>query len=313
MFGSMFKKLHLVALAIYCLPAFGQTATHSVQNGEGKDLAHRLMDRTDSLAIVHANWNTHKIARKSKLYTFHFTAKKLFAANQYISFIEVKKSKRAPAFSIANEPKIKKTTGTFGEEHQAVAAINGTFFDVANGGSVDFIKIDGIVTNQNVLTKQGKRARHQEAAIVIDNGFINLKTWDQAPNWENTLAEKDVMVSGPMLFLNGLNQELDTTSFTRARHPRTAIGLKANGNVILLTVDGRQENSAGMSLPELCKTMRWLGCTSAINLDGGGSTTLWVAGYGDNGVVNFPSDNKKWDHEGSRKVANVILLKPRKK
>ena len=47
--------------------------------------------------------------------------------------------------------------------------------------------------------------------------------------------------------------------------------------------------------------MKWLGCTSAINLDGGGSTTLWVNSYGDNGVVNHPSDNKKWDHEGAKK------------
>ena len=79
--------------------------------------------------------------------------------------------------------------------------------------------------------------------------------------------------------------------------------------MILLTVDDRQENSAGMSLFELTKIMKWLGCTSAINLDGGGSTTLWVNSYGDNGVVNHPSDNKKWDHEGQRKVANIIYIK----
>ena len=101
-------------------------------------------------------------------------------------------------------------------------------------------------------------------------------------------------------------EKLDATSFTRARHPRTAIGIKADGKIILLTVDGRQANSAGMSLPELTSTMRWLGCVSALNLDGGGSTTLWVA---DKGVINYPSDNKKWDHEGERKVANVVILK----
>ena len=49
--------------------------------------------------------------------------------------------------------------------------------------------------------------------------------------------------------------------------------------------------------------------SDAINLDGGGSTTLWITNYKDNGVVNFPTDNKKWDHEGERKVANVVLLK----
>ncbi|MNQ69182.1 hypothetical protein D3C85_837640 [compost metagenome] len=77
----------------------------------------------------------------------------------------------------------------------------------------------------------------------------------------------------------------------------------------MLTIDGRNTESAGVSLFELTKLMRWLGCTSAINFDGGGSTTLWVNGMGSNGVINYPTDNKKWDHEGQRKVANVILVK----
>ena len=114
------------------------------------------------------------------------------------------------------------------------------------------------------------------------------------------------MVSGPLLIFNKRTEELDSSSFTKSRHPRTAIGIKANGKVILLTVDGRQENSAGMSLYELTKIMRWLNCISAVNLDGGGSTTLWVQ---KSGVINYPSDNKKWDHEGERKVANIVVLK----
>jgi exopolysaccharide biosynthesis protein len=44
-------------------------------------------------------------------------------------------------------------------------------------------------------------------------------------------------------------------------------------------------------------------------MDGGGSTTMWVKNQPDNGVVNYPSDNKKWDHYGERKVANVILVR----
>lgn len=301
MINYSFKKLLFTALTLASFPLFAQqkTLTTSVN--------------ADSIAIVKAHWDTYKVARKAKLYTHHFSNRDLFAANQYIAYVEVKRSKRAPAFAIGNEIKEKKTTATFGIEHQALAAINGTFFDVANGGSVDFVKVDGVVTNPNILDKKGNRARHQQAAIVIDNGLLGLKKWDQTPDWENKLTEKDVMLSGPMLVFDNQDELLDTTSFTRSRHPRTAIGIKPNGNMILLTVDGRQENSAGMSLHELCKMMRWLGCSTAINLDGGGSTTLWIAGYGDNGVVNFPSDNKKWDHEGSRKVANVILLKQRKK
>ncbi|WP_316770178.1 phosphodiester glycosidase family protein [Pedobacter frigiditerrae] len=263
----------------------------------------------DSTTLVKAKWQKQKIAPKTKLITHHFDQKNLFAANQYIAYIEIKRKGNAPVFAFGNEIKEKKTTSTFGKELNALAAINGTFFDVANGGSVDFIKMDGAVIKQNVLDKNGNRARHQKAAIVIDQGKLSLKKWDNTPNWENTLTEKDVMLSGPLLTFNQHNEKLDTTSFTKARHPRSAVGFKPNGNIILLTVDGRQENSAGMSLYELTNLMRWLGCSSSINLDGGGSTTLWVSSFAGNGVVNFPSDNKKWDHEGERKVANVILLK----
>jgi exopolysaccharide biosynthesis protein len=261
---------------------------------------------SDSLAIVNARWEKQKIAPKTKLVTHHFNQKDLFLANQYISYIEINRKGNAPVFGFGNEVKVKKTTSTFGKELNAIAAINGTFFDVANGGSVDFIKLNGTVIKQNVLDKNGKRARHQQTAIVIDEkGNLRLKKWDNTPDWENNLPEKDIMLSGPLLIFDKNMEELDTSSFTKARHPRTAIGIKANGKVILLTVDGRQENSAGMSLYELTKTMRWLGCVSAINLDGGGSTTLWVKDR----VVNHPSDNKKWDHEGERKVANVVILK----
>jgi exopolysaccharide biosynthesis protein len=46
-----------------------------------------------------------------------------------------------------------------------------------------------------------------------------------------------------------------------------------------------------------------------MNLDGGGSSTLYIRNATDNGVVNYPSDNKKFDHEGQRSVANIIYLK----
>ena len=63
------------------------------------------------------------------------------------------------------------------------------------------------------------------------------------------------------------------------RHPRTLIGTHPDGSVWLVTVDGRQPQlSAGMSLVELRALARRLGLTNALNLDGGGSTTMWVAG-----------------------------------
>jgi len=264
---------------------------------------------TDSLAFSKAKWGKKSVAKKTKLYTFQFSDSTLFNANQYISFVEVKNHKKAPGFYIGYEKKELIKTSAFAKKYNATAAINGTFFDIKNGGSVDFIKVNDTVINQNRQEKNNIRALHHRAAVVINDYQLNIKKWDGSTSWENDLSDKNIMLSGPLLILNNEKEKLDSVPFNRLRHPRTAIGIKPDGTVLLLTVDGRQQNSAGMSLFELTKVMKWLGCSSAINLDGGGSTALWVQGYGENGVVNHPSDNKKWDHEGERKVANVIYIK----
>lgn len=87
-------------------------------------------------------------------------------------------------------------------------------------------------------------------------------------------------------------------SFSTARHPRTAIGFNGS-KVYLVVVDGRQPGySLGMSLAELAQVMADLGCTDALNMDGGGSTTLWARGA----VTNRPSDGRE------RPVANGLLV-----
>lgn len=264
---------------------------------------------TDSITLVKAKWHKKRIARQVILFRHHFDQKNLFAANQNISFLEIKNTGRKVVFAIGAEEKELLTTGNFGLRDTAIAAINGNFFDVKNGGAVDFVRVNGKNINTNRLDKNGNRARHQEAAIVIENGKISIKKWDGTRDWETNLSAQNVLLNGPLLTLDQVDETLDTTSFNRLRHPRTCLGIKSNGRVILLTVDGRNDQAAGMSLFELTKLMRWLGCVSSLNFDGGGSTSLWVNGMPDLGVINYPSDNKKWDHEGQRKVANVILVK----
>jgi exopolysaccharide biosynthesis protein len=85
-----------------------------------------------------------------------------------------------------------------------------------------------------------------------------------------------------------------------ARHPRTAVGLSRDGTTLfLLTVDGRSENSGGMTLVELADAFRRLGAWQAMNFDGGGSTTMVLGGT----VVNKPSDTT-----GEREVGNALLV-----
>ena len=84
----------------------------------------------------------------------------------------------------------------------------------------------------------------------------------------------------------------------QVRNPRTAVGFNKN-YVFFVVVDGRRKGvSDGMTFDELSKEMAWWGCTEAMNLDGGGSATIWVDGK----IMNQPSDNKE------RAVANDLVL-----
>ncbi|MFV1883708.1 MAG: phosphodiester glycosidase family protein [Balneola sp.] len=87
------------------------------------------------------------------------------------------------------------------------------------------------------------------------------------------------------------------------RHPRSAIGYnKDQTKFYMVVVDGRQESSAGMTLTELGEFMKSFEVHDALNLDGGGSSTLWVR----NKVVNSPSDKT-----GERMVSNILMVIPK--
>jgi exopolysaccharide biosynthesis protein len=88
--------------------------------------------------------------------------------------------------------------------------------------------------------------------------------------------------------------------FRALRHPRTAIGVRGDGTILLVIVDGRQPGwSDGMTIEELTALMKELGCGEALNLDGGGSTTMIVRDR----VVNRPSDAA-----GERPVSDAVLV-----
>ena len=120
--------------------------------------------------------------------------------------------------------------------------------------------------------------------------------WDRA----NT-----ILGGGPQLIKDGKVditnvQEKILPAFRNDRHPRTAIAKLTSGKLLLLTVDGRQPGiSVGMSLDMLANLLLEFGANEAINLDGGGSTTMVVRDK----VVNRPSDPT-----GERPVSDAILV-----
>jgi len=123
---------------------------------------------------------------------------------------------------------------------------------------------------------------------------------DSGTSWDNVM---EAVGGGPWLLRNG-KPRIDNAAenlplgFDTTRHPRTAAGVTASGELLLVTVDGRQTISQGMTLPELAELMKSLGTVDAINLDGGGSTTLSIRGL----VINSPCEGKE------RPVADALLI-----
>lgn len=104
----------------------------------------------------------------------------------------------------------------------------------------------------------------------------------------------------------------DPLRHQHVRHPRTAVALTADNRFLMITVDGRWPGFAeGMNACELTKFLAGhFNPRYALNMDGGGSTTMTVAGHGDpkTGVVNYPTDNKVRNHDGQRRVRTHILV-----
>ncbi len=127
---------------------------------------------------------------------------------------------------------------------------------------------------------------------------INDEEWDSMDN---------IIASSPLLIQNGAIQECikeAASPFYTKRHPRTAVGILENGNWVFLVADGRQKLSKGFTILELANFMKHLGCISALNLDGGGSSTMVIK----NNIVNVPSGSEYGLTRSERPLSNAILI-----
>ena len=105
------------------------------------------------------------------------------------------------------------------------------------------------------------------------------------PEWKDV---NHIISGGPYLIKNGdiyVDMTAQKLGSIGGRNPRTAIGYTRDNHLIMLTADGREGSSIGLTLVELANLMKELGCINAMNLDGGGSTVMFVKGQ----VVNKPA------------------------
>lgn len=251
----------------------------------------------DSIAIASQAWEKTVLREGITWKKAHFTD--LFNSNQVINIVEIDLTKNnLQKLGLEALPQSRKKTSFLADSIKVLAAINGGFFDMKNGGAVDFIKVNNKVIN----TTRAKSARAN--AYLAFNTQKLLLTADSL----QTLAFSNVLLAGPYLVEQYKNSTLSKGAFNDNRHPRTAVAIK-NNMLILITADGRNAQAAGLNLHELANLLRWYGCSEAMNLDGGGSTALYISGQPDKGIVNYPSDNKLFDHAGERAVSNIIYIK----
>ena len=190
-------------------------------------------------------------------------------------------------------------------KYDAFAGINGSYFDMDSLTTTTFIKDDGFISGATLADETFRT----NGALVLNPEDIRVEACDTTAVFE---LDWEVLVSGPVLVDDGVTATYGEDmpkwkSFYNKRHPRTLMGKDADGGVWLVVVDGRFPGEAeGMTIAELTALAEKLSLVEAINLDGGGSSTLWTL---PGGVLNHPCDNGQFDHVGQRIVPNAIIVR----
>ncbi|MCC6546912.1 phosphodiester glycosidase family protein [Candidatus Sumerlaeota bacterium] len=255
--------------------------------------------------IRNAGWYERPLGDGAVCKTLRFD--NLFNSRQLIHVVEIDDT--APntdmQFRYGTSPTRKTVPAFAAEVPTATAVINGNFFDIGGTGeTVQYLKVNGtVVKNLDVGA----------AGAVIDSSGNTTTIPRPGTGWPAVYGlpatAPSVMATNVMSVIDRKTANYTTNTgdsdyayYNIDRHPRTAIGTTPDGKVMMVVVDGRQTIAAGMTLTELARTMIALGCSEAVNMDGGGSSTMWDTDLPGNGVSNLPS-------EGSlRAVANALMI-----
>lgn len=287
--------------------------------------------KKDSLAFMNADWEITDLERGARaMYA------RIPMFNSVQSVCVVKYPLRKFRTDILHRPE--ESAGkpsVIGRECGAAFALNGGYFHVKQRipsvyfregdrqygytHPTELYRVDGIMGFKD---RKGRKVRIKTVSDTTLYDAVS-KTWNEA------------MASGPMLIADGnimvpvltgdkedganleaMSQEkkqgikirthYSSAQFYDNRHPRAAFGTDDKGNAYLVVIDGRFPGQAdGVTIYETAYICRLLGMTDAINLDGGGSTTLWTE---KTGVLNHPYDNRRFDHDGERSVPNLIVV-----
>lgn len=252
--------------------------------------------------------------------------------NMSINLIDIDLEKAAVEFDFAWFNDQRATLSQVADTALAIVGVNSAYFEkLDDGGYVSFHKSNGIIDQYVELPATHTRFWKHQAAFVQtgekDFAFIqgNQRLYD-------SLVFQNIVSSAPILISDGVpvgkyfvtRKAGDKSDLEREhpdRHqagfgPRMAYAKTADNHLLLLAIDGRSPKASGINAEELTDLLfQYLNATDALNMDGGGSVTMFVRGATPTGIVNYPSDQRKQDinrfeHIGQRRNGMALLVKP---
>ncbi|MGX8706088.1 MAG: phosphodiester glycosidase family protein, partial [bacterium] len=182
------------------------------------------------------------------------------------------------------------------QRYGAIAAINGGGFSDSGGVGNGGMPIGLVISNGQVLNKADTSSDHNIVVGFNRDNVMVIGKMSSATAQEKGL--RDALAFGPALVVNGEAARVKGSS--SGLNPRTAIGQRADGAVLMLVIDGRQASSLGATYADLISVMMEYGAVNAINLDGGSSSLMYYDGeYLNKGVILT----------GSRKMPTGFVVK----
>jgi len=191
---------------------------------------------------------------------------------------------------------IKAKTSTTAQSVNAVLAVNGDYYGARDAGYV--------IRNGQLLRSDSQDANQEDLVIYQDGSFEIIREGDITAQELLNKGAVQVLSFGPALIENSqvAVDSADEVGKAMASNPRTAIGIIDDKHYVLVVSDGRTDESKGLSLKELADFMKELKVTTAYNLDGGGSSTMYFNGQ----IINKPTTNGHNIEE--REVSDIVYL-----
>ncbi|MNL31937.1 hypothetical protein D3C87_1537560 [compost metagenome] len=201
-------------------------------------------------------------------------------------------------------------TVTMCNNYNAVAGVNAGYFPFGGASDKDpYIRINSTtVQNGHLNVSQ----IFTNSALLINNNVATVRKFTEAGKNLNLVAAaiptteaQNIIVCGPMLISSGVIEALDmSTGHNYSETGRTGLGVTTDGKRLFMVVVDYGGGVTGVTTLQLAKILQALGAVNAMNLDGGGSSTMFVSNQGANGRVNFPTGGTYM-----RPVRSVIYVK----